>query len=157
LWPRVVHELEVVEVQEHDGDGQPVTPGSSQGQRQRFLEHGPVGEPGQAIVVREEPDLLLRLFAVGDVDHHALPEPGQPVVVPDEHRLVTDPDGPALAGHEPVLLDERLAALVGAQVLRQHTLAVVRVQELHPQVGVGGPGLRGIAQDGFDLRAHVQG
>jgi hypothetical protein len=56
--------------------------------------------------------------------------------VADEHRLVAHPHHAAVVGDQPVVAAPRFAGLVVEVVCRQLELAVVRVQQLDPDVGL---------------------
>src|SRR5918998_617350 len=77
-------------------------------------------------------DLLLDELLLGDVVLDTLPVEGAPLRVANEGRLVPDPDHPPVAGELAVLRLERLAGPVGALVLGEHPLAVVRVHDVQP-------------------------
>ena len=57
----VVHELEVVEIQEQHPDAEVVPASAGERDLEHLLEHRPVRQAGELVVVREERDLLLGL------------------------------------------------------------------------------------------------
>ena len=71
---RVVHQLEVVEVERDHRDALARALRPPQGELQELVEHRAVGEVRELVVVGEERDLLLGRLAFGDVQHHALDE-----------------------------------------------------------------------------------
>ena len=154
---RVVHQREVVHVHVHDGDRPVVAARAGDRQLQELLEHRPVRQAGEVVVVSEERDLLLRALALGDVHHHALRMQGLSPLVPDQDGLVPEPDHASVLGDHAVLHREGLAGLVVALVLREGPLAIVRMQHPRPHVLIGNPLLRRVAQDRLDLRADVEG
>ena len=90
-----------------------------------------------SIVGQAEP--LLTLHPLGGIYRHAQPEPGSALVVADQHRMVVDPHGPAVLRRRAVLLRPLVAIRC---VRRQHPLAVLGVDPLLPERGVGRPLLR---------------
>lgn len=70
---------------------------------------------------------------------------------------VPEPHGAAIARDEPVLAAPRLAREVVLVVRGERGLAVVRVQELHPDVRLVQPLLARVPEGALDLRAGVQG
>src|SRR5207302_9777460 len=63
----VVDQLEAVQVEEQDGDGDPPAPHPGQAPPQAVVEGGAVGQGGQVVVVGVVGQLLLEVLAVGDV------------------------------------------------------------------------------------------
>ena len=106
---RVVHQLEVVEVDRDHGDGLVGTARPREGQLQQLVEHGAVRHARQLVVVREERDLLLGGAAVGDVQHHALHQMRAPIGVAEHDGAVAEPQDAAVPRDQPVLEDERVA------------------------------------------------
>ena len=78
---RVVHELEVVEVQEDHADAEVVPAGAGERVLEHLLEQRPVRQARELVVVGEERDLLLGRLALGDVEDHALDQPGLALLV----------------------------------------------------------------------------
>ena len=78
------------------------------------------------------------------------------VLVADQHGLVAEPDGPAVAREHPVLGAERLAGRLHAPALLLHPLEILGGEPIGARRGVGQPLPGGEAQDRLDLRAHVQ-
>ena len=105
----VVDELEVVEVDEEDGERRYARRLAADGRLEALLEADSVGEAGQRVVVGDVPELALgvgerlgRLLSLGDVDDdavdehapvlglawvHAVPHPARSPVVADEAVL----------------------------------------------------------------------
>ena len=152
---RVVHQLEVVEVQVQHADPQVVPPGAGDGALEHLLEEGPVGQARELVVVREECDLLLGGLAFGDVEDHPLDEPGVPLLVVDGERLLQHPpDGPVLV-HHPVLVVEGEVVAVRISILVPGALDVVRVHVVAPRREVVEPHLRLDTDQIADLGTHV--
>ena len=151
----VVHELEVVEVEEHDPDAGVVAAGPRDGLVEHLLEQVPVRQARELVVVGQERDLLLGLLARRDVEDHALDQPGVPVLVVDGVRLLQDPlDRPVLVDHA-VLVVERRERLVGLLVLVPRAVDVLGVHVAAPRVVILQPDLGRDADEVADLRAHV--
>jgi hypothetical protein len=66
MTERVVHVLELVEIEQHDGGRRPAVVLRQQAP-QLLSQQGAVGQAGQLIVMRELAQLLLGRFAVGNV------------------------------------------------------------------------------------------
>ena len=88
---RVVHELEVVEVEVEHADAEVVPARPGDRRLEHLLEERPVRQAGELVVVREERHLLLGALALGDVEDHALDQPGLAGLVVDRVRLLEDP------------------------------------------------------------------
>ncbi len=101
------------------------------------------------------PERLLGLLALGDVRLHPEPVERLSPLVAHQRRLVPQPHPPPVFRELAVLHGEVVAALVGAFVLLQQPLPVLRVHDRDPVVGVGQALLRGVAQDGLVLGAYV--
>ena len=125
---------------------------------------GPVDAGGQAVdhaamaLVRGRQRLLSAVLG-GDVDQHAAPERDRAVRLAEPGH-VADPDDLAVAAAHPVLGHD---PLVGAArlvlepiLLLDHAVAIVGVDVLEPDVGVGHPLLGREAQHVLDLRADVE-
>ena len=85
-------------------------------------------------MVGQVAELLLGVAAVGDVGEHAL-HPHRPAVGrAAERALVTDPDGPPVAGDHPVLDRERLERLGAARLLERDPVAIVGVHRFHQKL-----------------------
>ncbi|MDQ6806508.1 MAG: hypothetical protein M3065_16430 [Actinomycetota bacterium] len=67
--PEAVIRLEIVEVEEEDGEGAPASFGDGHGVREAVLEQGAIGEPGERMVEGLMAELVLERLAVGDVAH----------------------------------------------------------------------------------------
>ena len=65
----VVDDLEIVEIHEQDRDRAALLARLLQCRVQALLEHDAVGQLGQAVEVREEPDSLFEVLVLGDVAH----------------------------------------------------------------------------------------
>ena len=90
----------------------------------------------------------------GDVEHHAMDQ--QPSVhVTRRRRLVAEPDHMAVAGKQPVLGGEALAALLAGGELGDRAVPVLRMQRLGPAIRILEPLLGRIAEHRLDLRADV--
>ena len=83
---RVVHELEVVEVEVEHSHAEVRAARARDRGFQHLLEERPVRQAGQLVVVRQEGDLLGEL-ALSDVEDHALDQPGMALLVVDRVRL----------------------------------------------------------------------
>ena len=64
---RVIERFEVVQVQQHQRTVLPGALAAGQGLLQPLVQHAPVGQARQAVVIGQVADLLLGLFALGDV------------------------------------------------------------------------------------------
>ena len=94
-------------------------------------------------------------LALGDVRQHAVP-PHPALFVGHQHGVVANPDRPAVAIGQAVVLRRRLAALAQRSGLaREHARAVVRVQQPRPQLRIGEPLLGRKPEQGVHLRADV--
>ena len=152
---RVVHELEVVEVEVDHADAEVVTARTRDGRLEHLLEERPVRKAGELVVVREEGHLLLGTLALGDVEDHALDQPGIALLVVDRVRLLQDPADAAVLVDHPVLVVERLVRVVRVPVLVPRPFDVLRVHVMPPGVGIAQPLFGLDAQELHDLRAHV--
>ena len=152
---RVVHQLEVVEIEVQHAYAQVVAPGAGDGALEHLLEQDPVGQARELVVVRKERDLLLGALAFGDVEDHALDEPGVPPFVVDGERLLQHPpDGPVLV-HHPVLVVEGEVVAVRILILVPGAFDVVGVHVVAPRREVAEPYLRLDPDQIADLRTHV--
>ena len=153
----VVHELEVVEVDEEHGGARAGPAGPGQDELQVLVEHRPVREAGQRIVVGQVGEPILGALALGDVEQEPLPEERRAVGSADRHGAVEQPHGPAVAGDQTVLLLEHRPLVAALRRERADPLAIVLVQDgreegaavLHPVVGR-------VAQHQLDVRADVR-
>ena len=73
-----------------------------------------------------------------------------------EHRLVPEPHGAAVAPEHPVLGAERFAGLLRATAFPLHAFQIVRDEPVGACGGVGQPLTDREAQDGLELRTHVE-
>ena len=80
---------------------------------------------------------------------------GRPSSSRTSDRDVAEPDHPAVVRDQPVLAAPGAAGLVVQVVRGQGVLAVVRVQELHPDVGLAEPLVTRVPEGGLDVRADV--
>jgi hypothetical protein len=151
----VVHQLEVVEIHRHDHHTEVVPLRTSERDTEELVEHRAIGEPGQPVVIREERDPFLGRFPVGDVQHDALDVLGSTVRIREDDRAVPEPDRPAVPSDQPVLEDEGVARLPASEVRGHRFVAVVRVQDVLPELWVLDVFLRAVSEDLLDLRAHV--
>ena len=96
-------------------------------------------------------------LALADIDQEAVAEPRSSVLVPNDRGLVAQPPDRAVFRGDPMLHVERLAIHVVVVLRFGDPLAVVRMDHLLPDPGVGLPLLRRVAEDRLDLRADVDG
>ena len=116
----VVDALEVVEVDEEQGDRAGTAAVAGERPLEVVAEEDAVGEPGQRVVQGVVDELRLEPLPVGRVDQQALRDgPAALAVVGDRVSLVAYPDLGAVAGDHPVLGPEGLAGppvlLVGGE------------------------------------------
>ena len=97
--------------------------------------------------------VLLRPGDVEDVALHAERPAGR---VAHQRALVAHPGHTAVAPQQPVLALQPLAGLDHVRRLRDHALAIVRVEDADEEVGVRGPVLGRVAEQLRRLRAHVE-
>ncbi len=64
---RVVDQLEAVQVDEQHGHAEPVSVGARDSQLEVLVEHRPIWQPGQLVVIGEVGDLLLGALLQADV------------------------------------------------------------------------------------------
>ena len=134
--PALVERIDV------DGEGQ-------------LLDERPVAVLGIAEGSLRRPHGLLGLLALGDVVDHAVDLVVTAAVGRHGDGLVVEPARPTRHVDHPVLERERLAELDRPPVRRDRRVAVVGVDPGRPGVGVGQPLGGRHADDGVDLRAHV--
>ncbi len=72
-------------------------------------------------------------------------------------RRVPQPHDSAVAADDAVLVIEWLARTLDARHLREHALAIVRVDDLHQEAGVGDPFVGAVRGHLSDLRADPGG
>ena len=155
----VVNPLEPVEVQEQHGQRGPLTLRGRQRLVEPLHEQGPVRQPGQPVVVRQEADLLLGLFALGDVLRRA-GEPQRSAVVVEDHLrlLVHEADG--AVGHQETRV-EAVRALLAHRLAggARDQLSILRMHALEIRRKVGREALRVDAEDpeGLLRPAHAPG
>ena len=77
------------------------------------------------------------------------------VLVDDPARLVAHPHDVPVGVQEAVLVVEQ-ARLLGVALVAHHARAIVGMDALHPQLRIGHPLLRAVAEHRLDLRAHVE-
>src|SRR5262249_38115376 len=90
--------------------------------------------------------LLLRALQLRDVDHDAT-QPRGPVTVEHNTDVVADPHDPTVSGDHAVL------GGAGSLVSRD-PLAVVGMEMILPEGGIGQPAVAPIAEDPFGLAVH---
>ena len=123
--------------------------------RARSLQRVLAEQRHRRLLRRAPLELVLDPLAVGDVVEHAVPA-DLAVLGLREHCVVADPDRMSVAMNHPVLERDVVGLDASEPVLaRQDPVAVLRVQPLGPQPGVGTPFGGGVAEDLLDLRAHV--
>ena len=154
---RVVHELEVVEVQEEHADAEVVARRARDGVLQHLFEQHAVRETGQLVVVREERDLLLGPLALRDVEDHALDEPRVAVAVVDRECVLDHPADGSVGRDHPVLVDQWHVAAAGLLVLGPGLIEILVVDVRGPRSRVVQPLLGSDPEELLDLRADVDG
>ena len=102
---RVVHQLEVVEVEEDDRHGRVVALGPLDRQDQRLLEQLPVREAGQAVVIGHVRDPRLRILQLRDVEQDPVFEDGPALLVTLGVCAVADPHHPAIRADHAVVVE----------------------------------------------------
>ena len=152
---RVVHELEVVEVEVEHADTEVVPVRTGDRRLEHLLEEGSVRETGELVVVREERHLLFRALAFGDVEDHSLDQPGFAGFVVDRVGLLEHPVDRSVLVDHPVLMDEGLVRVVRVPVLVPRAVDVIGMDVVPPRVRVGQPFVLTDAEQLDDLRAHV--
>ena len=119
-----LHVLEVVEVDEHDGELLLPPVRVEDGEREPVVEENPVREVGQGVVVRLMVALLFGLLPLRDVDEAPLEE-GAARLVLEKALVREDPDRGAVGALQAdLVIDEELLL----QERRQRDLPVVGVQ-----------------------------
>ena len=110
----VVDNLEVVQIHVERADEVTTALGSQQHLLSTIEDERPVGEPGQRVVARLMPELLLGAVAKllgrllpGDVEDHPVDPKGPSVMADDDPAMLGDPCRRAVGVHEPVLERER--------------------------------------------------
>ncbi len=153
---RVVHDLEVVQIQVEDRHQDPGPPGPLHGQHEGLLEEHAVGEPREPVVERHLGHTGLGFLELCDVEEEAVLPDHLPFGVAEREGSVADPHDPAVGPDHPVIRE--IAALAGEErvALGLHLRAVVGVDHPHPHARVGPVLLGGDAEDLLDLRAHVR-
>jgi hypothetical protein len=136
---RVVHELEVVEIEGEHSDTEVVSARASNRGVEHLLEERPIGQAGELVVIRQERHLLLGSLAVGDVEDHALDQPGLAVLVVDRVGLLEHPPDRAVLMDHPVLVVEWLVRVVRIPVLLPGAADVLGVHVVPPRVRVAQP------------------
>ncbi len=154
---RVVHELEVVEVDRDHGDPEAVAPRPSERELEQLVEHRAVRHARQLVVVREVGDVLLGRLALGDVEHHALDHQAgcrrrRSSTTAQSRNHTTRPSRAIMRYSK----SERLAGpRCPARTASIVVLPVVRMQQVCPERVVADVLLGLDAEDRRDLRAHV--
>ncbi len=153
---RVVDDLEVVHVEEQDGDAGSPSAGPIQGPIEVLAEEGPVGEPGQRVVEGVVEELRLQPLLFGRVDEQALRDAAAAGrLVAHRVGLVVHPDDRAVGRDHPVVEAQRLLGLPVLCEGGHGRRPVIRMGQPRPQLRVIEECLGRIAEDGLDLRAHV--
>ena len=152
---RVVHELEVVEIDVQHAHRQGAPAGPREGQVEMLHEQVPVRESGQAVVVGQKGQPLLGLLAIRDVVHHPVHEQGQAIGITKQGGLVQKPHHAPVPSQHPVLGGEPIARFSEPRLVLQGPPPVVRVELPEPQPRVCDPFFRQEPQDRLDLGAHV--
>ena len=138
MTQRVVDALEVVQVEEEDGD---LRPSLLAAQDERVLdavrEQRAVREPGERVVEGLVAELLLSLAPSRDVEEVALED--ELASVRDDASLVLHPQVATVPRAKAVLDEERLARRVRAVMRGENALAILRVEQLHEEVVVLDP------------------
>ncbi len=152
----VVHDLEVVEVDEQHGDAVVADLGARHRALQVLLEHGPVRQAGERVVQGDVGELLLGVAVGGHVEQVALPARLGAVCVAHLERLVEHPGDAAVGPHDPVL--GREAGAVGDRrgELAEHAPAVVGMDAGRGEPGIALPVGGGAAGDRLDGGAPVE-
>ncbi|GIU98801.1 MAG: hypothetical protein KatS3mg014_0417 [Actinomycetota bacterium] len=136
----------------------PAPLGDLQGEEHvRLLQlRGPLGDAALELGVGPA-ELLLGVLQLRDVELDPLPVEGRPVRIPDQGGDVPEPHGSAVGRDQPVLPAPGLPGPVVLVEGGERGLAVVGVEQLHPDVGLVEPLLAGVAEGPLDLGAHVDG
>jgi hypothetical protein len=117
-----------------------------------------LAQGGQPLRLAQHLPLALHLLGdppmVGDVLHEAVEEQAPRRGIADHAGLVAPPDHLLVPAPHPVLRDERVAVGHGALDQREHPVAVLAVEPLPPQLGIGRPFPGVEARHLVDLRAH---
>jgi hypothetical protein len=145
----VVDRLEIVQIEEEQRSRR-----AGLDVAQTVDEQGAVRERCEGVAPREPAEILLGFAAPRDIEHvalgvHRLTRLGV------HRRLVAYPDGSAVLREQAVLGDERLTGLVRAMHLREHPLAVVRMEHIDEQIRVRDPLLDRVTEQCLHLRARV--
>ena len=162
---RVVDDLEVVEIEVHDGHPLPRAPCACDGRGHLLDEVGPIRQPGQPVVERLVRELRLEALLIGDVDHQPLDELRLAVRMALHDRLVVaDPEFASVLREQSVLPGVGVGDGQSVRSFLQDALTILRVDARGPQpiardppIGTREPFLGGIAHHRLDLRAHVIG
>ena len=152
---RVVHELEVVEVDEDHADPEVVPSGSRDRVLEHLLEQHPVRQARELVVIGEERDLFLGRLARRDVEDHALDQPRLTLLVLDRIRLLEHPLDRAVLVHHAVLVVQGRVLFERLLVLLPGPVEILGVDVLAPAVRVGQPLVGVDAEQRDHLRAHV--
>lgn len=125
---RVINHLESVEVHEHERHRPTGPPGPVERLFDQVAEQTPIGQPGQRIVVSQPMNLLLGLFALGDVGNDAVEVADSPpgitgcnrAVDRDETRTVTSQKNDFLIAIVTVPVEQSLQLLALFRVGVKH-------------------------------------
>ena len=143
----VVDELEVVEVEEQDGDAAAAARRVSDGHLEMLAKHGPVGKAGEGVMVGEMREPILGLLARRDVEQVPLSVERHALRAWDDHRLVAHPSFAAVGSHDPILAAEVAVAVMGRAEGGHHPVAIFGMHGFFEQVRIGHPLLMGVARD----------
>ena len=151
---RVVDGLEVVQVNEQDGQACRLLP-PNEGMRETVNEQDTIRQPGERIVERLVAKLILQVLAVSDIDEDPLHHLGTAVAVAGDDRLIVDdPHDVPVAGNEAVFPSALLAgALAVVDLGQDHSVAVAGVNAAHPERWIRDPLLRRVTEQLLDLGA----
>jgi hypothetical protein len=151
----VVDELEVVEVEVEDGGRSAVAVGGRDRRRQVLLEQRAVGQVGERVVVGEVGEPVLGLLARGHVEDDSVEELDLARRVEDAAAALVHPPHRPIGVDDPVLDDERVAALDRLADAVLHQLAVFGMDDTRERAHAAADELGGrVAGDGLDLVAQ---
>src|SRR6185312_11624660 len=120
----VVHELEVVQVDEEHRGAAPCALRAVDGLAHALLEHGPVGQAGERVVLGDVGELLLDAAVGGHIEQVALAARPAGVPVVHDGRLVEHPNNAPINTQDPVLGGKQGAVNGNHGQLAEHALTV---------------------------------
>jgi hypothetical protein len=109
----------------------------------------------ELVVSRAE--LRLGALQLGDVELDPLPVQGMAGLVGDQGGDVAEPERTSVARDQPILAGPGPAGLVVPVVCGEGRLAVVGMEQLHPDVRLIEPLLACVAEGALDVGADVEG